>query len=73
MMHFVCFKVITYLQVKLYSYPSYALAAFPCLNNTDAWCYAYVIAGVVLPILVNYIFIQLKDKSYNYIVRKKKW
>lgn len=66
MMHFICFKLVSLIQVAVYGYPNYALAAFPCLNN-GVWAYAYIIVGVGIPLAVAYFWdiIIAKIKKYK--------
>lgn len=62
------------IQVAVYGYPNYALAAFPCLNN-DVWAYAYIIVGVGIPLAVAYfldiIIAKIKKYKMNNRFREK--
>lgn len=54
--HFLAFKLISYLQVIIYSKPRYLIAAFPVLYNFGGWWIAYTIVGVIIPLLINFIW-----------------
>lgn len=64
MMLFLSFKLVTLLQIYLYGYPPYALASFPCLLTTQPWCYIYTAVGLIVPLLVTWLWIKIKVKLF---------
>jgi fucose 4-O-acetylase-like acetyltransferase len=71
-MHFLSFKLINFIQVKLYNLPIYMVAKFPIINGDNEWWILYSICGVFLPIIVKYGidgFIQkLKYATYHFSI-----
>ena len=65
-MHFLCFKLISYIEVSFYKMDEYMLAAFPVLISSGLWWLAYMIAGITVPLLLNkifwYFFMKVKRK-----------
>lgn len=69
--HLISFKAISLLQVVIYGYDTYNIAAFPILNGSGAWWILYSIVGVLLPILIKYLCDVTKNKirvSFGYKV-----
>jgi fucose 4-O-acetylase-like acetyltransferase len=56
MLHFLSFKLITLIQIYIFKFPDYELAAFPCLITDGMWCVAYLLVGVVFPLLLSFIW-----------------
>lgn len=54
LLHFLCFKIITYLEVKAFDLEDYMLAAFPVLIHDGFWWVLYGIAGVGIPLLLTW-------------------
>ena len=54
--HFWCFKLVHCIQIAVYGYPIKSLAAFPNLKCDHGWWLAYLTAGVLLPILLNFVW-----------------
>lgn len=56
-LHFLSFKLVAALVVKIYNLPNYCMAAFPCLyGNRDLWWLAYTIVGVIVPLMLNFLY-----------------
>lgn len=51
--HFLCFKLVNYVQVVFYKKPHYLIAAFPTLYTFSGWWIAYIIIGVTIPVLIS--------------------
>jgi fucose 4-O-acetylase-like acetyltransferase len=49
-LHFLAFKAVSYLQVKLYDLPPYMLGKHPTLVTSGGWWVLYLIAGMFLPL-----------------------
>lgn len=60
--HFAAFKIITYIQVIVYSKPDYMLASFPILQNNNGWWIIYSIVGILIPLSIAYLWEKLKTK-----------
>ena len=50
-LHFLSFKIVNLIQVVIYKYPSYRLAAYPTLSGANGWWILYVLVGVFAPLL----------------------
>lgn len=60
-MHFLAFKLINWLAVEIYDMGHYMIAAFPVLMH-GTWWVLYMISGIVLPILIDKIYLAYKGK-----------
>lgn len=54
-MHFLCFKIVSYIGVIYENKPFCLVAAFPVLYSDKLWWCAYTIVGLVIPILCTMI------------------
>lgn len=61
-LHFLSFKLINLIQVKLDNLPIYMVAKFPVIDGTNGWWILYSICGVFLPIVVTYSINKLMQK-----------
>ncbi len=59
-LHFLSFKVVSLIQIKVYSLPGYMLAKYPVVDGGRGWFILYSIAGVFLPLALYYIMGKLK-------------
>ncbi|WP_368072679.1 acyltransferase family protein [Lysinibacillus fusiformis] len=59
-LHFLAFKVINYIDVKLNHKETYMIAQFPS-SNWD-WWYLYLVAGLVIPIVGVYTYGKLEER-----------
>ena len=72
-LHFLCFKVVNYLKVFLYGLPIENVGAFPILIDGDpsvngiGWVVLYLVAGVLLPILIVYLYGRVKAFFFSLI------
>lgn len=64
-LHFLSFKIITFLIIHVRDYPHIYLATFPVIYDF-VWVIPYMILGIGLPLLADYIFVQtiLKKKRH---------
>lgn len=61
--HFLSFKIVAIIVVKVYSLPDFCMAAFPNLHGAKGmWWLAYTIVGVGIPVVLNI--------SYRFLVNK---
>lgn len=60
--HFLCFKIVSLLIIKLYNLPIEHLAEFPVIQPcaSEGWWVAYVLVGVLIPIVCTYSFERIK-------------
>lgn len=64
--HLAVFKIITYIHIKIFNEPSYYLAAFPVLLKSDYWWILYGLTGVILPLLMVFLWDSLKMNILKY-------
>lgn len=62
LLHFVSFKLVTFLQCLIYKEPGYRLASFPVYRTQNGWWIAYGIAGIIIPLIVSMTYRALKYK-----------
>ena len=63
-LHLFAFKIINYIQLGIYDYPHYMLAAFPVIRaHQGLWCIPYVMVGCGIPILLSKTFFEIKSKT----------
>lgn len=67
-LHFLCFKLISLIQIYIYGYELYCLAAFPVLNSKGMWWLLYTIVGLIIPLIFEMVF----DKLFSFITGKNK-
>ena len=58
--HFVAFKLITIIQIKIYNLPLKELSVFPFLDIGGWWWIAYSITGFILPLIIVKGIVSLK-------------
>lgn len=61
-LHFLTFKIVTYIQVCLYNLPHETLSVFPVLADRPFWWLAYTVVGVGAPLLINLGYKNVKRK-----------
>ncbi len=59
-LHFLAFRAVSFLQVRLYDLPSYLAAKHPILLDSGGWWIAYLGAGVGLPLLGRAVYEKLR-------------
>ena len=62
-LHFLCFKVVSYIRVIVKGEPKFIVAAFPVVYSDGIWWFAYLMTGVLLPVLLNVLW----GKLFKYI------
>ena len=63
--HFLCFKMVTYIQICVYDWDIEKLSMFPCLIVENGWWILYVVFGVTLPLIIAGTYEFLKEKCLN--------
>ncbi len=61
-LHFLAFKVITFIQIKIYKMPTELLSNFNLLVVNNYWRLLYLVIGLLIPILIKL--------SYDYLRKK---
>lgn len=61
-LHFLCFKIVSFIGIIITDAPEYVLACFPTYMKTGAWWAAYTIIGVGIPVLLSVIYKLIKQK-----------
>lgn len=74
-LHFICFKLVSIMQIEIYKLPLYMLGKFPVIDGSNGWWLLYTIFGVLLPAglaySLNNIFSHLPKEildKYRYIL-----
>lgn len=55
-LHPICFKIVTFIQWKIYGGDKIMLAMYPVWKNTVLWSLAYLIVGLFVPLLIAVLF-----------------
>ena len=71
-LHFLCFKIVSFIGVVIYGKPLFLIASFPVYFEGGLWWLAYTIAGVSVPILIGWIYSVLKNKAKALIHKKRR-
>lgn len=69
-LHIISFKLVNYLQIKIYKYPIEYLSAFPYIDGSNGWWILYSFVGIIIPallILLKYSILKLFNKSIIHI------
>ena len=64
-LHFLCFKIVSFIGVLALGMDSYMLAAFPVLFQDGAYWLAYTIVGITLPLLADALYLKIKKLFLN--------
>ena len=60
-LHYLSFKIVCAIVVKVYGLPSFCIAARPHLyGDTGLWWLAYTVVGVTVPVLLNMLYRRVK-------------
>ncbi len=59
-LHFLSFRAVNFLQVRLYGLPSYLVGKHPFVGNSGGWWLVYCVAGVGLPLLGKLLYEKIK-------------
>ena len=61
-LHFLCFKIISLVGVVVYNQPREGIAAFPVLYDHGAWWIAYMLVGIIVPVMLSVMWKRMKGK-----------
>ena len=59
-LHFLCFKAVNYIIVVKYNLDLSNISIFPVIGNHESWFVVYSLFGVLIPIIVKFLFDQSK-------------
>lgn len=65
-LHFLCFKIINWIEVIILKKPSFLIAAFPTLYTNNYWWIGYLMVGLFLPIILNTMKKRIKQAILEY-------
>lgn len=68
LLHFIAFKLITFIELFYYHLPIYYLASFPIYKGKGLWWIFYTLSGIVLPLSAKYLW----DKFKTFIRKNHK-
>lgn len=64
--HFIGLKTVIFLQIWLYFRPNYyLLAAYPFLTGIKGWWIIYTVMGVIIPLIISFIWEKIKNFIEN--------
>lgn len=64
-LHFLSFKIVTYIGIRVYGLDIRYLAASSDLLNRGVWWIAYTVVGIAVPLLLDYLYLRIKTKIIN--------
>ena len=67
-LHFLCFKIVSYIGVLFNHQPLCLVAAFPILYRGGVWWIAYLIVGLAIPVLLSVLW---KKSKISFLSSKK--
>lgn len=70
-LHFLCFKIVTLIGIMVYGLDIRYLAASNELFKDGLWWLLYTVIGIVVPLLIDYIYLKIKGKIVLYIRKRK--
>ncbi len=66
-LHFLVFKVVNMIVIRIYNMPNFMIAAFPTLYNNDLWWVIYCILGIACPLFCVHIAKKLSSILRKYL------
>lgn len=60
-LHFLCFKLVSYLGIVIYGIDQRYLAAFPVLFKNGVWWLLYTVVGISIPLFLDYFYLMAKE------------
>ena len=64
-LHPICYKIVTYIQWKIYGGDSIILALFPVWKNTMFWSMAYLLVGFCVPLVLVFLTATMKQLIFR--------
>lgn len=73
-LHFLAFKVVSLIRIKMFTLPIDNLACFPVIRPVNMWIIAYLFAGIILPIIYAKFIYNIKSNLMKTLRKEKnKW
>ncbi len=70
--HFLCFKVVTCVEILVYHLPWFRLASFPTYRVHPIWWILYTLSGVMIPLAIAEIFHKAKNRASKAVGKDRK-
>lgn len=70
--HFIAFKIITFVQIKTFHYPIESLKSYPVLSSSSGWWIAYFVVGITVSLMLNFVYKKTKYTICSVLKRPKK-
>lgn len=67
-LHFLCFKIVSYIGCCINGVPLYLVATFPVLYTDGQWWILYSLAGLFIPLFVSLLYKSIKNKAKEKIL-----
>ena len=64
-LHFIAFKIVSIVQVKIWNLPIYHIARFPVLDGSHGWWIFYCFVGMIVPFA--FYSMRIRFKKYIYL------
>jgi fucose 4-O-acetylase-like acetyltransferase len=64
-LHFLAFRAVNYLQVKIYDLPPYMTGQHPRIPSSDGWWALYFAAGILLPLASRVVYDRFKQVLFK--------
>ena len=61
-MHMICFKFVNWVIIDITGLNEIYMAAYPIITNEGLWWVAYSVVGLVIPLLIQYLYNTIKMK-----------
>jgi fucose 4-O-acetylase-like acetyltransferase len=59
-LHFIAFRLVNYLQVRIYDLPAAMVGSHPNLSTRHGWWAVYLVAGLALPLIAKAMYLKVK-------------
>lgn len=69
-LHFLAFKLVSYIAVEIYGMEKYMIAGFPVLMH-GWWWIVYMAVGIIVPLLADKAYLICKEKIVDITVHRK--
>lgn len=70
-LHFLSFKIVSLIGILIQGKPLFTMAAFPVLYTDGLWWIPYTVAGMTIPLLLNWVYLKVKIVFMTHINKKE--
>lgn len=70
-LHFLCFKIVSYIGIIVFKMDHRYLAAFPVLFKNGFWWLLYSVIGIAVPLALDFIYLKIKAGIVKNVKLKK--